>query len=101
MAPFAGGATRHSGRGGGRLVRVLGAVRASCRGGLPLAVPTSTVGGERSHRGDVCPCLAERGRFRDVRGASALPWLLGIAANVLADTVRRNRIETEARERLG
>jgi RNA polymerase sigma-70 factor, ECF subfamily len=30
-----------------------------------------------------------------------LPWLLGIAANVLADTVRRNRIETRARERLG
>ena len=30
-----------------------------------------------------------------------MPWLLGIAANVLADTVRRNRIETRARERLG
>jgi RNA polymerase sigma-70 factor (ECF subfamily) len=42
-----------------------------------------------------------RGRFRDERAGSALPWLLGIAANVLADTVRRNRIETRARERLG
>jgi RNA polymerase sigma factor (sigma-70 family) len=42
-----------------------------------------------------------RGRFRDERGGSALPWLLGIAANVLADTVRRDRIETRARERLG
>ena len=42
-----------------------------------------------------------RGRFRDERGSSALPWLLGIAANVLADTVRRDRIETRARERLG
>lgn len=42
-----------------------------------------------------------RGRFRDERHGSALPWLLGIAANVLADTVRRDRIETRARERLG
>lgn len=42
-----------------------------------------------------------RRRFRDECDGSALPWLLGIAANVLADTVRRNRIETRARERLG
>lgn len=42
-----------------------------------------------------------RGRFRDERAGSALPWLLGIAANVLADTVRRDRVETRARERLG
>jgi RNA polymerase sigma-70 factor (ECF subfamily) len=42
-----------------------------------------------------------RGRFRDERNGSALPWLLGIAANVLADTVRRDRVETRARERLG
>jgi len=42
-----------------------------------------------------------RGRFRDERGGSALPWLLGIAANVLADTVRRDRVEARARERLG
>jgi RNA polymerase sigma-70 factor (ECF subfamily) len=42
-----------------------------------------------------------RARFRDERDGSALPWLLGIAANVLNDTVRRNRIETRARERLG
>jgi len=42
-----------------------------------------------------------RGRFRDERDGSALPWLFGIAANVLADTLRRDRIETSARERLG
>jgi RNA polymerase sigma-70 factor (ECF subfamily) len=42
-----------------------------------------------------------RSRFRDERGGTALPWLLGIAANVLADTVRRDRVETRARERLG
>jgi DNA-directed RNA polymerase specialized sigma24 family protein len=42
-----------------------------------------------------------RARFRDERNGSALPWLLGIAANVLADTVRRARVETRARERLG
>jgi RNA polymerase sigma-70 factor (ECF subfamily) len=41
-----------------------------------------------------------RTRFRDERG-SALPWLLGIAANVLRESARRNRLETGARERLG
>src|SRR5580765_7548890 len=38
-----------------------------------------------------------RGRFRDERDGSALPWLLGIAGNLLADTVRRDHIETRAR----
>jgi RNA polymerase sigma-70 factor (ECF subfamily) len=42
-----------------------------------------------------------RGRFRDQRDGSALPWLLGIAAKLLADAVRYDRIETRARERLG
>jgi RNA polymerase sigma-70 factor (ECF subfamily) len=42
-----------------------------------------------------------RGRFRDDRDGSALPWLLGIAANLLADAARRDQIETRARERLG
>lgn len=42
-----------------------------------------------------------RGRFRDERDGSALPWLLGIAANLLADAARHDRIETGARERLG
>ena len=42
-----------------------------------------------------------RSRFRDLRDGSALPWLLGIAANLLADTARHDRIETAARERLG
>jgi RNA polymerase sigma-70 factor (ECF subfamily) len=40
-------------------------------------------------------------RFRDNHDGAALPWLLGIARNVLADTVRRDQIETRARERLG
>jgi RNA polymerase sigma factor (sigma-70 family) len=40
-------------------------------------------------------------RFRDDHHGLALPWLLGIARNVLADTVRRDQIETRARERLG
>jgi RNA polymerase sigma-70 factor (ECF subfamily) len=42
-----------------------------------------------------------RGRFRDQRDGAALPWLHGIAANVLRESVRRDRIETRARERLG
>ncbi len=42
-----------------------------------------------------------RRRFRDRKDGTALPWLLGIAANVLRETVRRDRIETRARERLG
>lgn len=42
-----------------------------------------------------------RARFRDRRDGSALPWLLGIAANVLRESVRRDRVETRARERLG
>jgi RNA polymerase sigma-70 factor (ECF subfamily) len=40
-------------------------------------------------------------RFRDERDGLALPWLLGIAANLLADAARHDRIETRARERLG
>jgi RNA polymerase sigma-70 factor (ECF subfamily) len=42
-----------------------------------------------------------RRRFRDERDGSALPWLLGIAHNVLRDSARRDRIETSAREKLG
>lgn len=42
-----------------------------------------------------------RHRFRDRREGSALPWLLGIAAKLLADAVRRERIDTRARQRLG
>jgi RNA polymerase sigma factor (sigma-70 family) len=42
-----------------------------------------------------------RRRFRDRRDGSALPWLLGIAANVLRESVRRDRLDTRARERLG
>jgi RNA polymerase sigma-70 factor (ECF subfamily) len=42
-----------------------------------------------------------RRRFRDDRHGSALPWLLGIAGNVLKESLRRDRVETRARERLG
>jgi RNA polymerase sigma factor (sigma-70 family) len=42
-----------------------------------------------------------RDRFRDERGGTALPWLLGIARNVLRETIRLDRVETRARERLG
>jgi RNA polymerase sigma-70 factor (ECF subfamily) len=42
-----------------------------------------------------------RGRFRDEREGSALPWLLGIAARLVADAARHDRIETRARARLG
>jgi RNA polymerase sigma factor (sigma-70 family) len=45
--------------------------------------------------------LLGRDRFRDEHDGSALPWLLGIARNVLLETVRHDRIETRARERLG
>jgi RNA polymerase sigma-70 factor (ECF subfamily) len=39
--------------------------------------------------------------FRDQHDGWALPWLLGIAHNVLRETARRDRVETQARERLG
>lgn len=42
-----------------------------------------------------------RRRFRDVRDGSALPWLFGIARNVLRDSLRRDQIETRARAKLG
>ena len=45
--------------------------------------------------------LLSRDRFHDDHDGSALPWLLGIARNVLADTLRHDRIETRARQRLG
>jgi RNA polymerase sigma-70 factor, ECF subfamily len=42
-----------------------------------------------------------RRRFRDEHDGWSLPWLLGIAHNVLRESARRDRIETRARERLG
>src|SRR3954447_15723550 len=42
-----------------------------------------------------------RKRFRDGAGGSAGPWLFGIARNLLAQSVRRRRIELAACERLG
>jgi RNA polymerase sigma factor (sigma-70 family) len=40
-------------------------------------------------------------RFRDEAGGSALPWLLGIARNLLRRSLERERIEAGARRRLG
>jgi RNA polymerase sigma factor (sigma-70 family) len=42
-----------------------------------------------------------RGRFRDEVDGSALPWLLGIAQNLLRDSLRKRRVEDAARARLG
>lgn len=43
---------------------------------------------------------AGRRRFRDDRGGTALPWLSGIAANVLRESARGRRVDSAARERL-
>ena len=40
-------------------------------------------------------------RFRDEADGSALPWLYGIARNLLRDYYERSRVETRARKRLG
>lgn len=40
-------------------------------------------------------------RFRDEPDGLALPLLLGIAANLLVDAARHDRIETRTRDRLG
>jgi RNA polymerase sigma factor (sigma-70 family) len=42
-----------------------------------------------------------RRAFRDQAGGSAGPWLYGIARNVLLQSVRRERLEGSARQRLG
>lgn len=42
-----------------------------------------------------------RRSFRDQADGSALPWLYGIAQNVLRDSLRRRRVEDSARARLG
>jgi RNA polymerase sigma factor (sigma-70 family) len=59
-----------------------------------------------SHAADLTAETFARGwlsrrSFRDEREGSALPWLLGIARNVLVDSIRRERLECRARERLG
>ena len=41
-----------------------------------------------------------RGRFKDQVNGSALPWLLGIAQNVLRSSVRKRQVESSARARL-
>ena len=40
-------------------------------------------------------------RFRDEAGGSGLPWLYGIARNLLRTYYERERIESRARQRLG
>jgi RNA polymerase sigma factor (sigma-70 family) len=40
-------------------------------------------------------------RFRDMAGGSGAPWLFGIARNLLRQYHKQNRIESEARERMG
>jgi RNA polymerase sigma-70 factor (ECF subfamily) len=42
-----------------------------------------------------------RHAFRDRAEGSARPWLLGIAQNILCDSLRRKRIEDRARAKLG
>jgi RNA polymerase sigma-70 factor (ECF subfamily) len=42
-----------------------------------------------------------RSRFRHESDVSALPWLLGIARNVLRESLRKRRVEDGARRRLG
>ena len=42
-----------------------------------------------------------RSRFRDEEHGSAFPWLLGIAQNVLRESLRKRRIEDSGRRRFG
>jgi RNA polymerase sigma-70 factor (ECF subfamily) len=42
-----------------------------------------------------------RRRYREHPSGSALPWLLGIAGNVLRDSLRKQRVDDRARLRLG
>ncbi len=44
---------------------------------------------------------AARERFSDEAGGSAGPWLFAIAGHVLAQSVRRRRLERDASERFG
>ena len=43
----------------------------------------------------------QRSRFRDEADGRALPWLFGIARNALRTSLAKQRIETDARRRLG
>lgn len=43
----------------------------------------------------------KRSSFRDQADGSAFPWLIGIAGNVLRDSLRKRRVEDRARAKLG
>jgi len=43
----------------------------------------------------------QRSRFRDEADGSALPWLFGIARNALRTSLAKQRVESDARSRLG
>jgi RNA polymerase sigma factor (sigma-70 family) len=76
---------------------------------MPGTSPRSTTGTPGGSPGPAADLTAEtfaqawlvRRRFRNRREGTALPWLLGIARNVLRESARRARIATRARERLG
>lgn len=59
------------------------------------------MGRERPDRRDVRAGVAEEGSLSQRARRICPPWLLGIARNVLRETVRLDRVETRARERLG
>jgi RNA polymerase sigma-70 factor, ECF subfamily len=63
--------------------------------------PAARVGSERLDRGDVRASLVEQGSLSRRAQRLSPPWLLGIARNVLRETIRLDRVETRARERLG
>src|SRR4051795_8530456 len=42
-----------------------------------------------------------RRRFRDRRDGASVPWLLGIAQNIWRESLRKDRVEARARQRLG
>lgn len=64
----------------------------------------------RARVGDYAPDLTaevfarawlKRASFRDQADGSAFPWLIGIAGNVLRDSLRKRRVEDRARAKLG
>src|SRR6266568_5001846 len=74
---------------------------ASCTGATsPRFTRSCGVGPRRESRASSRPRLS-LGRFRDEMDGSALPWLYGVARNLLRTFHERERIESKARQRLG